>query len=155
MAGLSPTAVWLAFTTNALWLSFGLAIEDWWFCVLGVVQTTLTGATTVRFITQTGWSRNLRQAAVGLPAVGVFALLAATGNGLVLESLGAALGVLIGAPQLLYLWRRRRTSTDVSGVAQAEYVVVVVAQVAWTTYWLTQGHPWRRLVQPGEVRLGR
>jgi uncharacterized protein with PQ loop repeat len=141
VAGLSPTAVWLAFTANVLWLCFGFAIEDWWLFGLGVLQTALTGATTVRFVKATGLSHNLRQAAVALPCAGVLALLAVTGSGLVLESLGAALGVVIGAPQLIYLLRRRRSSTDVSGVAQAEYVVVVVAQVAWTTYWLTQGHP--------------
>ncbi len=67
--------------------------------------------------------------------------MAVTGTALALETLGAGLGVLIGAPQLLYLWRRRDTATDVSGVSQAEYVIVIAAQVAWTVYWLTQGHP--------------
>lgn len=48
--------------------------------------------------------------------------------------------MVIGAPQLIYLWRRRHTATDVSGVSQGEYVIVIVAQAAWTVYWLTQGH---------------
>ena len=141
VAGLSVTAVWLAFTANVLWLCFGLAIQDWRFVALGVVQTALTAATLTRFVSLTGWSPNARHAFVALAACACFATLAAIGSGLALESLGAALGVVIGAPQLLYLWRRRRTATDVSGVSVAEYVVVVLAQVAWTTYWLTQGHP--------------
>jgi hypothetical protein len=29
----------------------------------------------------------------------------------------------------------------VSGVAWSESAVVVVAQLAWTTYWLVRGHP--------------
>jgi hypothetical protein len=84
---------------------------------------------------------NARPAAVATPAVIFFAFLAATGGSLVLESLGAALGVVSGAPQLIYLWRRRRQPTDVTGVSQGEYVIVITAQLAWTTYWLLQGHP--------------
>jgi uncharacterized protein with PQ loop repeat len=141
VAGLSVTAVWLAFTANVLWLCFGLAIADWLFVGLGVVQTALTACTLVRFLALTGWSRNSRPALVALPACAAAGYLAATGSGLVLESLGAALGVIIGAPQLLYLWRRRRIPVDVSGVAQVEYVVVIVAQAGWTVYWLIQGHP--------------
>lgn len=141
VAGLSRTAVWLAFTANVLWLCFGLAIQDWPFVILGVVQTALTAGTLVRWLTRTGWSRNARHAVVALPACAAFGAAAAAGTGVVLETLGAALGVIIGAPQLLHLWRRRRSPTDVSGVSQAEYVIVILAQVAWTVYWLTQGHP--------------
>lgn len=141
VAGLSVTAVWLAFAANVLWLCFGLAIQDWLFVGLAIAQTLLTACTVARFLSITGWSRNAGHVGVALPACIGFALLAVNGNGLVLESLGAALGVVIGAPQLLHLWRRRRTATDVSGVSHVEYVVVVVAQIAWTTYWLTQGHP--------------
>ena len=140
-AGLSPTAVWLAVVANVLWLCFGLAIGDRLFVALGIVQTVLTVGTLGRFVTATGWSAHTRQAAASVLACGAFVALAATGTGLVLESLGAALGVVIGAPQLLHLWRRRHTATDVSGVAPAEHLVVVVAQVAWTTYWLLRGHP--------------
>lgn len=141
VAGLSMTAVWLAFTANVLWLCFGLAIEDWLFVALGVVQTALVTATLGRYIVVTGWSRNTEHALVACLACGAFGTLAVTGTALALETLGAGLGVLIGAPQLVYLWRRRRTATDVSGVSQAEYVIVIAAQVAWTVYWLTQGHP--------------
>ncbi len=141
VAGLSRTAVWLAFTANVLWLCFGLAIQDWPFVILGVVQTALTAGTLVRLLTQTRWSRNARHAVVALPAWAAFGAAAGAGTGVVLETLGAALGVIIGAPQLLHLWRRRRSPTDVSGVSQAEYVIVILAQVAWTVYWLTQGHP--------------
>jgi uncharacterized protein with PQ loop repeat len=141
VAGLSKTAVWLAFTTNVLWLCFGVAIQDRAFVALGLVQTVLVTCTLIRWLTRTGWSGNASHAFVALPACVAFAALAVAGTGIVLETLGAALGVLIGAPQLLHLWRRRRTATDVSGVAQAEYVIVIGAQVAWTSYWLTQGHP--------------
>jgi hypothetical protein len=138
---LSVTAVWLAVVANVLWLCFGLAIGDLLFVALGVVQTALTTGTLCRFVSRTGWAANARHAAGALLALRAFAALAATGTGLVLESLGAALGVVIGAPQLVHLWRRRRTPTDVSGVAPLEHAVVVVAQVAWTTYWLLRGHP--------------
>ena len=141
VAGLSATAVWLAFTANVLWLCFGLAIQDWLFVSLGVVQTALVTGTLGRYVIVTGWSRNARHALLALLACGAFGALAATGTALALETLGAALGVVIGAPQLLYLWRRRRTPTDVSGVSQWEYAMVIAAQVAWTLYWLTQGHP--------------
>lgn len=138
VAGLSATAVWLAFTANVLWLCFGLAIQDWLFVSLGAVQTALVTGTLGRYVIVTGWSRNARHA---LLACGAFGALAASGTALALETLGAALGVVIGAPQLLYLWRRRRTPTDVSGVSQWEYAIVIAAQVAWTLYWLTQAHP--------------
>ncbi len=141
VAGLSTTAVWLAFTANVLWLCFGLAIQDWLFVALGVVQTALVTGTLGRYVFVTGWSRNSRHALVAFLACVAFSTLALTGTALALESLGAGLGVLIGAPQLLHLWRRRHTATDVSGVSQAEYVIVIAAQVAWTVYWLTQGHP--------------
>lgn len=141
VAGLSRTALWLAFTGNVLWLCFGFAIQDWAFVALAVVQTVLVTCTLTRWLTQTGWSSNAAHAFVAVPACAAFGALAATGTGIVLEMLGAALGVIIGAPQLVYLWRRRRTRTDVSGVAQPEYFIVIVAQVAWTLYWLTQGHP--------------
>lgn len=141
VAGLSGTAVWLGVSANVLWLCFGVAISDWLFVGLGIVQTLLTAATLARFLLITGWSHNARHAAVALPVWVGFVLLAANGSGLVLETLGAAVGVVIGAPQLVHLWRRRRVATDVSGVAQVEHVVVVAAQIGWTTYWLTQGHP--------------
>jgi uncharacterized protein with PQ loop repeat len=141
VAGLSPTAVWLAVVANVLWLCFGVAIRDWAFVALAVVQTALTAGTLGRFLARTGWRGSARHAAAAVLACAAFLSLAATGTGVVLESLGAALGVIIGAPQLLHLWRRRHTATDVSGVAQAEFVVVVVAQVAWTVYWLATGHP--------------
>jgi uncharacterized protein with PQ loop repeat len=141
VAGLSTTAVWLALVANVLWLCFGLAIRDWAFVALGLVQTALTAGTLGRFLARTGWRSSRRHALVALGACAAFGVLAATRTGAVLESLGAALGVLIGAPQLLHLWRRRRTPTDVSGVSPAEPVVVVAAQVAWTAYWLLQGHP--------------
>lgn len=141
VAGLSTTAVWLAFAANVLWLCFGLAIEDWLFVALGIVQTALVTGTLARYVAVTGWSRNARHALVALLACAAFVGLAATGTSLALETLGAGLGVVIGAPQLVYLWRRRRTATDVSGVSEGEYVIVIMAQVAWTLYWLTQGHP--------------
>jgi uncharacterized protein with PQ loop repeat len=141
VAGLSRTAVWLAVVANVLWLCFGLAIEDWGFVALGVFQTVLTVGTLGRYLTRTGWAGNAAHAAAALLASAAFGALAVTGTGLVLESLGALLGVVIGAPQLLHLWRRRHTPTDVSGVSQGEQVLVVVTQVAWTAYWLTQGHP--------------
>lgn len=141
VAGLSTTAVWLAFTSQVLWLCFGVAIADWRFVALGAVQTVLTAGTLTRFVGKTGVRHNLRHAATLLPACGVFVIIAATGTGIVLESLGVALGVAIGAPQLIYLWRRRRQITDVSGVSQVEYAVVITAQVAWMSYWLLQGHP--------------
>lgn len=94
VAGLSPAAVWLVFTANVLWLCFGIAIGDWLFVGLGVMQTVLTGATLMRYVTLTGWRRS-----------------------------------------------RRHAATDVSGVSQPEYLIVVAAQVAWTTYWLLRGHP--------------
>lgn len=141
VAGLSTTAVWLAFTANVLWLCFGLAIQDWLFVALGVVQTALVTGTLGRYVFVTGWSRSTGHALVAFLACGAFGTMAVTGTALALETLGAGLGVLIGAPQLLYLWRRRHTATDVSGVSQAEYVIVIAAQVAWTVYWLTQGHP--------------
>jgi uncharacterized protein with PQ loop repeat len=141
VAGLSTTAVWLAFAANVLWLCFGLAIQDWLFVSLGIVQTALVTGTLGRYVVVTGWSRSVRHALLALLACGAFGALAVTGTALALETLGAGLGVVIGAPQLLYLWRRRRTATDVSGVSQGEYVLVIVAQVAWTVYWLTQGHP--------------
>lgn len=141
VAGLSTTAVWLALAANFLWLCFGLAIQDWLFVTLGVVQTALVTGTVGRYVIVTGWSRNAGHALLALAACGVFGALAATGTALALETLGAGLGVVVGAPQLLYLWRRRRTPTDVSGVSQWEYVIVIAAQVAWTVYWLTQGHP--------------
>jgi hypothetical protein len=74
-------------------------------------------------------------------ACAAFAGLAVTGGALALETLGALLGVVVAAPQLLHLWRRRRSATDVSGVSTVEPVVVTTAQVAWTVYWLLQGHP--------------
>jgi uncharacterized protein with PQ loop repeat len=140
-AGLSAAAVWLAFTANVLWLCFGLAIQDWLFVALGIAQTVLVTGTLGRYVVVTGWSRNIRHALLACLACTAFAGLALTGTALALETLGAALGVVIGAPQLIYLWRRRRTATDVSGVSQGEYVIVILAQVAWTLYWLTQGHP--------------
>lgn len=141
VAGLSVGAVWLALTANVLWLCFGLAIGDRLFVALGVVQTALTAVTAGRFVALTGGHRNARHARVALLACVALGALAATGNALVLETLGAALGVVIGAPQLLHLWRRRHAAIDVSGVSQPEYAVVVAAQVGWTVYWLTQGHP--------------
>jgi len=141
VAGLSPTAVWLTFTANVLWLCFGLAIQDVAFVALGFVQTVLAAATLGSWARRTGWSLSSRPPAVALPACATFVVLAATGADLVLETLGALLGVVIGAPQLLYLWRRRRQAIDVSGVAPAEFVIVIAAQVGWTTYWLLTGHP--------------
>lgn len=141
VAGLSTTAVWLAFAANVLWLCFGLAIQDWLFVSLGVVQTALVTGTLGRYVIVTGWSRNAPHALLALAACTAFAALAATGTALALETLAVGLGVVVGVPQLLYLWRRRRTQTDVSGVSQWEYVIVITAQVAWTAYWLTQGHP--------------
>ena len=141
VAGLSRTAVWLAVAANVLWLCFGLAIGDVLFVALGVVQTALTGGTLARYLAVSGWAANRRHAILTSLACTAFGALAASGTALALETLGAALGVVIGAPQLLHLWRRRRTATDVSGIAPGEYVVVVTAQVAWTVYWLLQGHP--------------
>lgn len=141
VAGLSTTAVWLAFAGNVLWLCFGLAIQDWLFVSLGIIQTALVSGTLARYVGATGWSRNARHGLSALLACGAFGALAVTGTAVALETLGAGLGVVIGAPQLVYLWRRRRAATDVSGVSQGEYVIVIVAQVAWTVYWLTQGHP--------------
>lgn len=141
VAGLAVTAVWLAGTAQVLWLAFGFAIRDWRFVALGIGQTVLAAGTLSRFVAKTGWARNRWHAAVALPLWAAFALASSSGGALALESLGATLGIVIGAPQLLYLWRRRRAATDVSGVSQAEYVVVITAQIAWTCYWLTQGHP--------------
>ena len=39
-------------------------------------------------------------------------------------------------PQLVHLVRLRGTGHDVSGVSTLEYLVVITAQVAWTSYWL-------------------
>lgn len=141
VAGLSRSAVWLVFVATALWLCFGLAISDWLLVSLGVVQAALITGTLARYVAITGWRTNLRHATATAVACAAFAALAITGAALALETLGAALGVVIGAPQLLHLWRRRRTTVDVSGVSQAEYVVVIAAQVGWTVYWLTQAHP--------------
>jgi uncharacterized protein with PQ loop repeat len=141
VAGLSRAAVWLAFTANVLWLCFGLAISDRLFIALGTLQTALVAATLTRYVMVTGWAQNARHGTVAVLASAAFAALALTGSGLALETLGAALGVVVGAPQLLHLWRRRRSAVDVSGVAPAEYVIVAVAQVGWAVYWLTQGHP--------------
>ena len=141
VAGLSGAAVWLAVTANVLWLCFGIAIGDRAFVALGLVTTALTAGTAARFVRVTGLAASARPAGLALTACVACALLAATGSGLVLELLGAGLGVVVGLPQLLHLWRRRATTTDVSGVAQGEHVVVVVGQAAWTTYWLLRGHP--------------
>lgn len=141
VAGLSVTAVWLACTSQVLWLSFGVAIEDWRFVALGVTQSVLSTATLIRFVGTTGWRRNRLHAALALPAWVAFALTAAAGSGLILESLGGLLGLVVGAPQLLYLWRRRKEVTDVSGVSQLEYIVVITAQAAWVLYWVVRGHP--------------
>ena len=141
VAGLSRTAVWLAFAANVLWLCFGLAVQDWRFVALGVVQTALTAGTLGRYVAVTGRAASARHALGALLACAGFAALAATGTALALEVLGALLGVVVGAPQLLHLWRRRRTPTDVSGVSPVEPVVVTTAQLAWTVYWLLQGHP--------------
>lgn len=141
VAGLSPGAVWIACSAQVLWLSFGVAIEDWRFVALGAIQTLLTFGTLVRFVSKTGWTANTRAAAVALPAWGACALMATSDSELVLESIGAGLGLVVGAPQLLFLWRRRNTTVDVTGVSQVEYIVVIAAQVAWMTYWLVKGHP--------------
>ncbi len=62
---------------------------------------------------------------------------------------------------MLYLWRRWQSHTDVSGVAQVEDIVVIVAQAVWTIYWLvsvtathhTGSHsPRRRNVHPDQER---
>lgn len=141
VAGLAPTAVWLACTANVLWLCFGLSISDERFIVLMSAATALTGATLVRFISKTGRRTNARRAAIFMPACVLFVFAAAAGQSLALETLGTGLGIVISLPQLLHLWRSRRTPIDVSGVSQGEYKVVIAAQVGWTVYWLTQGHP--------------
>ena len=141
VAGLAPTAVWLACTANILWLCFGLSIDDERFIVLMTAATALTGATLVRFISKTGRQTNARRAAIFMPAWVLFAFTAAAGQSLALETLGTGLGIVISLPQLLHLWRSRHAPIDVSGVSQGEYKVVIAAQVGWTVYWLTQGHP--------------
>lgn len=141
VAGLAPTAVWLACTANVLWLCFGLSIGDERFIILMTAATGLTGATLVRFISRTGRQTNAPRATIFMPAWVLFAFAAAAGQSLALETLGTGLGIVISFPQLLHLWRSRHTSIDVSGVSQGEYKIVIAAQVGWTVYWLTQGHP--------------
>lgn len=139
VAGLAPGAVWLAAVANVLWLCFAVAIADARFAALSALGLALTIGTLLRFLVRTPrrahrlWAPGAAATSLGLVA------LAAAGLDEVLATLGVLMGVLISLPQLLHLWRVRAAPTDVSGVSQAEVVVVVAAQVGWTTYWLTQG----------------
>ncbi len=141
VAGLSPAGVWLAFTANVLWMSFGVSIADWRFVALNFVGTVLTGGILVRFVRRVGLKTNTRLALYAAAACSAFVAAGALGHALLLEAVGAAFGVVISMPQLLHLWRMRDTSDDVSGVSPGEYLVVIVAQIGWTTYWLLQAHP--------------
>lgn len=141
VAGLAPTTVWLASTANLLWLCFGIAIADMRFIVLMTLATALTGATLVQFVRKTGGEANRPRAAIFVPVWALLIVAAATGQSLVLETAGTGLGIVVTLPQLLHLWRSRRAPIDVSGVSQVEYEVVIAAQIGWTVYWLTQGHP--------------
>ena len=85
VAGLSRTAVWLAFTANVLWLCFGLTISDRLFIALGTPQTALVAATLTHYVVVTGWTRNARHGTVAVLASAAFAALALTGAGLALE----------------------------------------------------------------------
>lgn len=139
VAGLAPGAVWLAVVANVLWLCFGIAIHDARFTALSAVGLALTIGTLLRFLARAPcpahrlWAPGAVATSLGLIA------LAAEGLDAVLAALGVLMGVLISLPQLLHLWRRRAEPTDVSGVSQTEIVVVVAAQLGWTTYWVTQG----------------
>lgn len=134
--GLSAGAVWLALTANLLWACFGAAISDWKFFALSLLGLTLTFATTVRYVTRTGWSRNFRLGMLVLPAAVAFVSLAFMGEDEMLAAIGVAIGLIISVPQLVHLLRMRGTDHDVSGVSVWEYVVILAAQVGWTSYWL-------------------
>lgn len=140
VAGLAPGAVWLAFTANVLWLCFGLAIGDARFTAFSLLTTALTGVTLLRFVRLTG-ALDPELAVPSLVTCGACGLLAVQGRGDALAAGGVLLGVAVSLPQLVHLWRRRTECLDVSGVSQAEIVVVLVAQLGWTTYWITQSQP--------------
>lgn len=134
--GLSSGAVWLAAIANLLWACFGAAISDWAFFALSILGLLLTASTTARFVAQTGWHRNRTFAWAAALAALLFPLLAFAGQDQVLAGAGVALGLGMSLPQLVHLVRLRGTGHDVSGVSTLEYLVVITAQVAWTTYWL-------------------
>jgi hypothetical protein len=133
--------VWMTLTANVLWLLFAVVIHDERVVALQVVQTALTSATALRYGLSTGWQHNARPAAFAGASIAGFGCLAAAGTAFALEALGVAIGVVIGAPQLVYLWRRRAGTIDVAGVSQPEYMIVIAAQAAWTLYWVLRGHP--------------
>lgn len=138
VAGLAPSAVWLAAVANVLWLCFAVAISDLRFLALSALGVVLTTGTLVRFVAVTGPGTHRWRGALALAACAVSCALAAVGGQRVLAALGTALGVALSLPQLLHLWRRRGQQVDVSGVSPLEYAVVVAAQIGWTTYWLTE-----------------
>lgn len=136
VSGLSAGAVWMAVTTNALWASFGAAISDVPFLALSLFGLLLTSATAARFAARTGRRRNASLGAVTCAAALTFATLAWMGEDQLLAAIGVALGLLISVPQLMHLVRIRSTDQSVSGVSAVEYLVVITAQVGWTSYWL-------------------
>ncbi len=87
VAGLSPVAVWLAFTANVLWLFFGVAIDDWHFVALSALGTAMSGGTLLRFAIRTGWATNGHLAASCAAACTSFATAGVLGHALVLEGL--------------------------------------------------------------------
>jgi uncharacterized protein with PQ loop repeat len=138
VAGLAPSAVWLAAVANVLWLCFGIAIRDTRFVVLSALGTLLTAGTLARFVSATDRRLHQWRGTAAFAAVLALSALAALDVDNILAALGTVLGVGLSLPQLLYLWRRRHEQIDVSGVSRVEYAVVIAAQVGWTTYWLTQ-----------------
>ena len=141
VSGLAAGAVWLALLAHVLWLCFGVAIDDVRFAALSVLGIVLSGGTLLRLVSATPWRAHRRWVLVFAAAAPVLVAVAAVGGDQVLAVAGVVMGVTISLPQLLHLWRLRGTDTAVSGVSQLEIVVVLVAQVGWTSYWLTQGQP--------------
>lgn len=139
--GLSAGAVWLAVIANTLWAAFGAAISDFRFLALSLFGLMLTSATALRFSARTGWKRNASLGAGAVTAGLAFVALALIGQDQVLAAIGVAIGLLISLPQLVYLVRIRHTDQDVSGVSVLEFLVVITAQVGWTSYWILS-HQW-------------
>jgi uncharacterized protein with PQ loop repeat len=136
VSGLSAGSVWLAVITHGLWASFGAAISDIAFLALSLFGLLITSATATRFASLTGRRRNTPLGVAAVTAGATFATLAALGADQLLAVIGVTLGLLISVPQLLHLVRIRGTDQRVSGVSAWEYLVVITAQVGWTSYWL-------------------
>jgi len=139
VSGLSAGAVWLAVIANALWASFGAAISDVPFLTLSLFGLLLTSVTAARYASRTGWRRSASPGGATAAAVLAFATLAGVGQDQALAAIGVTLGLLVSLPQLVHLLRIRRTDLDVAGVSGLEHLVVITAQVGWTSYWLLGG----------------